>query len=117
MLKTGHFFFPHCLSKLVPHLCILFGDSNSQVKFYLYSSTKFTVSFFCHLLFSSALIPCLKKKREGEGGGKIKIPLHFLFFQTPPHFSFSEHILFTMSLKFVSCLASIKGRWDLKDNS
>ena len=88
-----------------------------QVKFYLYSSTKFTVSFFCHLLFSSALIPCLKKKREGEGGGKIKIPLHFLFFQTPPHFSFSEHILFTMSLKFVSCLASIKGRWDLKDNS
>lgn len=29
---------PLVLSKLVPHLCILFGDSNSQVKFYLHLS-------------------------------------------------------------------------------
>lgn len=56
---------PLVISKLVPHLCILFGDSNSQVKFYLHSSIDW---FFGYHFFSSPLILFLKKKREGGGG-------------------------------------------------
>lgn len=67
---------PLVLSKLVPHLYVLFGDSNSQVNFiYIQVLT----DFFGYTFFASALTPFQKEKQE-QVQGVVKSGFHIIFF-------------------------------------
>lgn len=69
---------PLVLSKLVPHLYVLFGDSNSQVNFiYIQVLTDFLGTPFLLVL----LLHFKKKNRAGTGGSKIRISHYFFSFK------------------------------------